>query len=229
MAFCISYSSKRWDRDRWHRSAATDNTPYDSWKHMGNPTEAAFKYTQHHGDNVAEYVFLPTSGLLSISLRFEYTNLFVEMQVGVDPDAKSIRPKAINCTSNDSWPDMHYKCPVGEGGGKLLRKALAFYSDVNILETIAKEFFGLDWKFASFPKRIPRVKPVDRKYLHDKVDLLYYNRGPWGKTTAYFDPELDHAATKIQAAFRGWKVRMKYRYNPHNRLGKHVIMKYGGF
>jgi hypothetical protein len=33
------------------------------------------------------------------------------------------------------------------------------------------------------------------------------------------------SAVKIQSAFRGWRVRHKYRYDPNNRLGYHVIRK----
>ena len=226
MAFSVSYSGKGWALERWHRSADKGKSPYDDWIRIGCPTAAAFRYTEHHGDDVAVYVYLPCKGLLSISLRFEYTDLFSEMHVVIDSYKKRIRTKAISCTSLDHWPEMHYsRCPVGEGGGQLLRKAIEFYSEVKVLETIAEEFFGLDWKFARLPKRVPRVRQDDRDYLHGKVDMLDYNRGPWTKTTAYFYPELDTAATKIQAAFKGWKVRMQYRYNPYNRLGQHVIMK----
>ena len=33
------------------------------------------------------------------------------------------------------------------------------------------------------------------------------------------------AAAKIQAAFRGWKVRHMYRYDPYNCLGKYLALK----
>lgn len=33
------------------------------------------------------------------------------------------------------------------------------------------------------------------------------------------------AAALIQAAFRGWKVRHKHRYDPSNRLGRHLVLK----
>ena len=38
-------------------------------------------------------------------------------------------------------------------------------------------------------------------------------------------PSRNAMAVRIQAAFRGWRVRHKYRYDPHNRLGFHVIRK----
>jgi len=33
------------------------------------------------------------------------------------------------------------------------------------------------------------------------------------------------AAVIIQAAFRGWRVRHAYRYNPGNRLGQYLVLK----
>lgn len=36
---------------------------------------------------------------------------------------------------------------------------------------------------------------------------------------------VNQAAALIQAAFRGWKVRHKYRYDPGNCLGKHLVLR----
>jgi len=33
------------------------------------------------------------------------------------------------------------------------------------------------------------------------------------------------AATLIQSVFRGWRVRKKYRYDPGNCLGRHIVLK----
>jgi streptogramin lyase len=39
----------------------------------------------------------------------------------------------------------------------------------------------------------------------------------------------DVAATVIQATFRGWRARMKYRYTPYTCLGRHIILRAGEF
>lgn len=36
---------------------------------------------------------------------------------------------------------------------------------------------------------------------------------------------INSASTKISAVFKGWKTRMKYRFNPHTSLGKYEVMK----
>lgn len=36
---------------------------------------------------------------------------------------------------------------------------------------------------------------------------------------------INSASTKISAVFKGWKVRMQYRFNPHTSLGKYEVMK----
>lgn len=33
------------------------------------------------------------------------------------------------------------------------------------------------------------------------------------------------AAVTIQSAWKGWKVRMKYRFDPRNSLGRHIVLR----
>jgi hypothetical protein len=61
------------------------------------------------------------------------------------------------------------------------------------------------------------------------ANYVYDNKGPWGHTVAHYDFEFNMAAKIIQAVFRGWQVRMKYRYNPHCGLGRHIILREAGF
>lgn len=42
----------------------------------------------------------------------------------------------------------------------------------------------------------------------------------------YVDTSIeDRAASVIAACFKGWRARMRYRFNPYTRLGKHLIME----
>ena len=58
------------------------------------------------------------------------------------------------------------------------------------------------------------------KKLDDFVDNLMVIVTHWKD---HIQPH--EAAAKIQAAFRGWKVRHMYRYDPENRLGRHLVLK----
>ena len=58
------------------------------------------------------------------------------------------------------------------------------------------------------------------KKLDDFVDNLIKIVQHWKD---HIQP--NEAAAKIQAAFRGWKVRHMYRYDPYNCLGKYLALK----
>ena len=47
----------------------------------------------------------------------------------------------------------------------------------------------------------------------------------WNTILGFYDTTRAEAATKIQAAFRGWRVRLRLRFCPYNRLGRHVVMR----
>lgn len=140
----------------------------------------------------------------------------------VDNATRNIHVKSVDC-----------KCVKHnlKGGHGLFRKAIEYYASeqFHILDEIAFEFFGPDWKLTCPAHSIPRVEDSAHIHFRKWAGMLNNYIGPLSKTIAYFDLKKDLAATKIQAAFRGWRVRMKYRYNPYNRLGKYVIIRAGGF
>lgn len=227
MAFWVSYSYRKPDYpDKWYRSAAIDSSPYGDWVQMRCPKNAVFQHTNFKDyKNMCgvQYVYTPSIEVLHIECGFSSSQMRAKLCVSVNSAAKYIHVKSVDCRFTENW----FKT-TKYGGYELLRESIKFYASHGICilqkfthDKIAVEFFGVGWEFVFIDS-----------IQHDGTEWnggCNFVRGPNDKTIAYFDPEQDIAATKIQAAFRGWKVRMQYRYNPHNCLGKYVILKSGGF
>lgn len=149
--------------------------------------------------------------------------------VSVNRETKCIHIKSVHCSSTQCYSE---RCSLLGSSDKLFREAIEYYATrhISVLDQIAHVFFEPGWEF-TYPNNIPCVEHSEISHLKKwEKRLWWFNYSiPWHKTTAFFDPEPDIAAIKIQSAFRGWRVRMKYRYNPYNCLGQYVIMKAGGF
>ena len=227
MAFSVSYNNNN------NKTMDKKRSPYEDWINYGCPALAAFRYSQHSMADYYTVIFDPTLNALFIDINCEYWTMTAIARVDVDAENKKLRITGASCKASNHWPLMNaIHCPRGEGGARFLRRALGYFDDLSLLKTVASVFFGPEWSF---------VTPIKRGRLHDPElfissmckwdESMYSTRQQWGRATAYFDrTDIEgDAATRIQAAFRGWKVRMKYRYSPYNRLGKYVILRDAGF
>lgn len=237
MAFSVSYTRPdHWQNERWHRAAPKGISPYDDWIRNGCPSVAAFKYTDQIGrdnliDNMIWYIYDPNLRALYINFWFDYYIMTAVMTITVDHKNKALCIRDTYCRADDHWPTMNGEgCPNGEGTATLLRKALNWNSNLDPLNKIAAEFFGKEWKFLGVPKKSNKTEEWIIKEMEYWQDALSYKEGQWDMTIAYFDKSfVEEAATTIQAAFRGWSARMKYRFNPYTRLGRFVVLKDAGF
>lgn len=230
--FAVSYTGKYYPDERWHKSAKEGATPYSDYLSLKCPTKAAFKFTKHMMDDVLTIIFDPNLSALYFDIRCDYWSASAVAIVQVDSATKRLRITAANCKAKDIWPEINgYACPHGVGGARFMRKILSHVSDLDVLGIAARQFFGSQWSFVTPIKRgtIPDMRVVEAMRAWDFE--LEYSRGPWNKTTAHFDTTDTEikAATRIQAAFKGWQARMKYRYNPYTNLGRYVALRHAEF
>lgn len=228
--FSVSYSSEKDGIKRWYRSAAKEKSPYMDWIHKGSPLYAVFQYTKSTREIDIRYVFIPSKELLHIECAFKcfYFTMQAQLNVSVDRYKKQIHAKSVKCERYDCYLSSE---GFRTGGAYLFRDGLDKFRHrqvrIYVLEKIASEFFGVGWKFK------PLLMLRDSKTIHmgEWMAMLDSNSGsyPLDKTIAYFNLEPDVAATIIQAAFRGWRVRMQYRYSPYNNLGRYVILREADF
>lgn len=191
-------------------------SPYDDWIRRGKPNLFYINYIQS-GETSCRFdiVFVPRFKMLSI--RACPNGFGVIAKLRVDTAAQRLKIKASTC----NWKDQ---C----GGNDLTFKVI----NSDLLQSIATNIFGKEYTFAPYSGSKKRLQnghwqafefQALRKLLPLKCD-----RGAWTLLTSYCDVTQEVAATKIQACFRGWRVRMQYRYNPYNCLGRYVILKEGG-
>ena len=231
-SFSVSYTKDY--NTRRYISASKGISPYEDWLLRGCPTKAAFKYAEERMVNtytLYTLIYDPNLNALYIKIWFGHWIMTATAIIEVHSTSKQLSVQSASCMAKSNWP-VTRKTPIGTGGARFLRRSLNHVSFLGILSTVAKEFFGREWSF----KYIRRGTLDDKKIadtMHDWYDALFLAYCIYGATTAIYDTTKDAqtlaAATLIQATFRGWKTRMKYRFNPYNRLGKYVALKSAGF
>lgn len=225
-SFSVSYTKEY--NTRRYISARKGISLYEDWLRRGCPSKAAFTYAGQPMDNAyTALIYDPFLNALYIKIWYGHWIMTAIPIIEVHSTSKQLSVKAASCKAVCGWP-VTRKTPIGIGGARFLRRSLNHVSFLGILSKVTKEFFGREWSF----KYIRRGTLYDKKIadeMHDWYVALFLAYGIYNVTTAFYDTTKDAAATLIQAAFRGWKTRMKYRYNPYNRLGKYVALKSAGF
>lgn len=217
MPYGVSYTSS------YRKYKSCTRTPYDDWINKNKP-EVVFKYSTHGMDEYAHIYFEPMKNLITIEADMEYYYFEVKFTIKIDDEKKKLEIDRFFCKSDNFWPEMFTDGTPNSGSGGIswYKKNIAFLPDFLSLENAIDTFFGSEWKI-----QIPLTRPL----LSDTKEVSYddyfdnYRCGPWDHTIGIFVLNKNEAATIIQKYYRGWRVRMKYRYDPETRLGKYVINK----
>lgn len=211
-------------------------TPYDDWIKRNNPNRFYINYIVRNAKEEYECMFWPKQNLLQIWVRTADHEFAVFARVNIDATTKRIKILSSQCKScrvtvPGYKPYIYDPLKNEHGRTKMAYQMINEYKDMRILETIAHNIFGKEYSFApSGGNKLldNQVIKVTFKKIADLVPCKIMP-GSWTLLGAYCDMTEDNAATKIQAAFRGWRVRMQYRYNPHNCLGRYIILKEADF
>jgi hypothetical protein len=99
--------------------------------------------------------------------------------------------------------------------------------DPNFFAEVTKAiymFFGYEYTLVKLEKMTEDfIEPYFTIMRHLGIS---FRVSPNGKMIGYLDHAIeDKAAIIIQAFFKGWSARIKYRFNPHNRFGKFIIYR----
>jgi hypothetical protein len=97
-----------------------------------------------------------------------------------------------------------------------------------IYDTISRDIFGSGWQMSKLPPKDEELPCFQVERLNEWVRRNMPDRN-YTARYAYYDMTREISAIKIQAAFRGWRARMQYRYNPYSNLGRFVLLREAGF
>ena len=225
MAFCISYKE------------SCAESPYEDWINSGKPETAAIRSCQGvryvsgvQTPNI-DYVLVPNMDLLRIEVSFLVCGFRATTKVTVDTDNRMVHITEAHCSAWNS--DKSSQAPTGSGSIELLSKLIHFYNKncnnkIGLCDSIAQNIFGNFWRMSRMPVKDKRLSYSHVERLNDWLYKHNFDRKHTARY-AYYDMTRDISAIKIQAAFRGWRTRMQYRYNPYNNLGRFVILREAGF
>lgn len=186
--------------------------PYEDWCKRGKPPDTLFI---HNNDDI--YYYLPDKCLIYIykSLDYYYTDSILRIKP-IDKTRK-IEIIAVTCVGRDYMDMFADRELVGSGSFKFFKKVLKVLN----LSEITQHFFGPDWTF----KKLPNKRNHVFDHLKEHMTKFIRDFDTPNTTIGFYDYTRINAAIKIQTAYRGWKIRIKYRYNPHMCLGKYLLQK----
>lgn len=229
MSICIPYKSAPF-------------SPYEDWVKRGKTENVVFRYSQGQPHvNYADYLFLPHLNLLKIKVSFDVYGFHATARVKVHEQERFIE---ITEATSRGWRwrvDSKFRthnAPKCVGGTQVLKELLLHYNrfriynrELRICDTIATKLFGDGWKISLLPEADKYVPDEDVQAMEEMLTHSMMNQYEYKCKYAYafYDYRKLEAAIKIQAAYRGWRVRMRYRYNPHTCLGRFLVLREAGF
>lgn len=212
------YISKKIYPMNWYDRPYEHTYAYeDCSKHYKDDCYIVFR--EHIMDDCLYYGLSLEKNTFEIEYEISYYNLKVIGDLTINEPKKVIQIEHLSYISTNRW-DVVCRIPSSEGSMPGLRKLeKKYFPNHSILGGMIRHMFGREWKVDQRPCK----GHFDGKY--GNYDWYSDDSHPWSQTVLYVNMLRSVSATKIQAAFRGWKDRMEYRFNPNKTLGKHIALK----
>jgi hypothetical protein len=212
MSFSICYYSKT----IW---------PYEDWISHGSPPDVIFQYSEHGMNEHMYLYFFPFEKIVYIDIDMDYYDINVIYELNISNN--NIGINRLLCKSQNHWDELNGDAPKsGEGGINWLKRNMKVISpDFLSMNFIANKFFSPSWNVEELPLTRPRAS--EKAILLSKncyKRMGSYKYGPWDKIIGTYFKDRITAAIIIQKYYRGWQVRMKITFNPHNSYGKYKIL-----
>jgi hypothetical protein len=205
MAFCVSFDPVK-------------NNPYHDWIARGRPRDAAFMYDTCISDQLMTIMLLPHHARVHVILDFEYYNMEATIKYKLDG------MRIILISAHCEWSRNEYKYV---GGLDMFSEYVEDHMKKEfIFDAIVTHFFLDGWS-------VEMQQDNDSTYTSNQEALIerFTDQLDWRyrfkvkfKVIGYYDTTLENAcASRIQAAYRGWRVRLAYRFNPMTSLGRFCV------
>lgn len=209
-------------------------SPYEDWVRRGSPEETCIFYATHTNETSDEFLLIPHLDLFYAYVDMDWATVEAAVKFTVDRDKRTVALTGAICRTCNIWPEMmkHLGIPDGAAWGGLdCFRGVDAPTDMG--DTL-RRLLGPGWKHV-YPTSGIEEDEADPALPMDVMEVARaYCEGAktpqgqpvrWHTVLGLYDTTRAEAATKIQAAFRGWRVRLGLRFCPHNRLGRHVIMR----
>jgi hypothetical protein len=200
--------------------------PYEDWVGRGCPEDTWITYATHTLETSDFFLMAPHLNLFYMYVDMDWATVEAAVQFKADRGNRTFIMTGAVCRTSNIWPEMmsHLALAYGThlGGMDCFKKTML---NCDALGDVCK-LFGQGWTPSSGRRRgslLPRSALEQARAYYDACNP----RGSitWSTVIAHYDTTRSDAATRIQAAYRGWRVRLKYRYSPYNRLGRHLVME----
>jgi hypothetical protein len=198
-------------------------TAYNTWKSLKDkPSVAAFVRLNDFLGGIYHVTFFPNTNTIYIRIDFTHWTMEGIARVVVDECSNTLYIVDAICDAQNHQEGVAW-FPSGIGGFDFFKSCIdqVFRKQADVF---VNPFFGPNWNVC-FKRDIEKMHELTEEMYGVMQDWHHYlPRDKMWKTIAHFDYTRNEAAcTRITAAFRGWCVRRKYRFNPHNSFGRFLI------
>lgn len=223
----MQYNSVSYDSDDTYKKySSCEKSPFDDWKSKNCCKGTVFMYSNFNLDDLVKIHYIPHEKLFRFNFDFDYFTGEIVGTLDVNIVTKTITITSFICITHNYDDYINGELPdTGKGGIERLN-TIQECVETNFMEVFIEEMFGDDWTL-NIPDNIPEISENEIHISHIYEKKIWCSTGPWNRTIGLYDNReyAEEAAIKIQAAFRGWRERMRYRFNPHTSLGKYYAMK----
>jgi hypothetical protein len=204
-------------------------TPILEWQRLGYPNNTIFRYFDGVvGGYTVYYTFVPCDlSISSLNIVFITDKYRIEIAMEIYSSSKT---KHLFITDSDMEIMIsNFYNPILPTDTNIFECIKDIYTiyNIDLFQTLATLMYGNGYKVIgslehhNIKKRANFVVQNQLSSLSKSTTLV-----PGTMMGFYYQKSLEAAASsKIKAAYKGWKARMKYRYNPFTTLGKHLITK----
>lgn len=211
-------------------------SPYEEWLHTFKNDHACMRFIDNKigAFSSLRSTCIPSTQLLYVECELAYWSMEATLRLNICHVQKRVEVIAVSCQSRTYWENFYPSAPIGYGCGAFFQRCLQnihnVLDNVNILQMIVTRFFGEHWQL-DIHKHAKHVTKRDSNEVYERTSFMQYmSPGRSGKVIVYYDLTEEHeAASVIQACFRGWQARRDYRFNPHTRLGRYLVLRLGEF
>ena len=197
--------------------------PYADWLACCSIRDSAFMFSKRCLNDRMYTVFVPAMNIMYMNIQLEYWIMEAFFLVNLCHEKNIVNFTACSCSADNLWQETYPASPHGQGSIAFFKRCMRSLTS-DFTKYMVHPFLGDTWKINMRSAVRSEVLLETQNAFNEMQE--HFTVFKYNSVIGHFDDTRElAAATKIKATFRGWRERMKYRFNPYTTLGQHLALK----